>query len=74
MISKLKYAADSCADAPMHVRHRRHPLVDEGQLRDGEKLLACGVFERDAFGPGLDGHDVRGLDRKLCQSQTFLSF
>src|SRR5580700_4409743 len=32
------YAANGRANAPMHVRHGRYPLVDERQLRDVQKL------------------------------------
>jgi hypothetical protein len=53
------HAADCRTDAPVHVRHRRYSLVDEGQLRNVQKLLTRCVFERDALGPGLDGYAVR---------------
>jgi len=32
------------------------PLVDERQLRDVQKLLACRVLKRDTLGPCLDGY------------------
>ena len=55
------HASDGRTDAPMHVRHRRHPLVDERQLRDIQKLLARRVLQRHTLGPGLDGHAVLRL-------------
>ena len=56
------HAAHSSADTPMHVGHRRHPLVDEGQLRNVQKLLTCSIFQRDPLGPGLDRYAVFLLD------------
>src|SRR5882724_9221503 len=47
-------AADSCSDAPVHVRHGRNPLEDEGKLRNVQKLLARLFFQWDALGPGFD--------------------
>ena len=63
---RRNHAADGRAHAPMHVRHGGDPLVDERQLRDVQELLARGVFERDALGPGLDRHAVVGLDYVVC--------
>src|SRR5437016_1706747 len=56
------HAAHSSADTPMHIGHRRHPLVDEGQLRNVQKLLTCSIFQRDSLGPGIDRCVVFGLD------------
>src|ERR1041385_4572331 len=41
--------------------HGRHPLVDERQLCDVHKLLACGVLQWHALAPGLMGTPLSGL-------------
>src|SRR6266700_4649024 len=60
--TRRNHTAHGRADSPMYVRHRRHPLVDERQLRDIQKLLARRVLKRDAVGPGLDGYTVFRLE------------
>src|SRR5260370_20439312 len=54
------HAADSHSDAPMHIRHGRHPLVDERQLLNVQELLARSILHRDALGPSLDRHTLIG--------------
>ena len=49
------HAADGRADAPMHVRHRRHPLVDERQLRDVAQLLVRRRLDGTPFVQALMG-------------------
>ena len=48
------HAADGGALAPVHVGHGRDVTVNEGQPGDIDELLARGVLDRDALGPGLD--------------------
>ena len=56
--ARRNHTANGCTHAPMHVWHGYHPLVDERQLRDIQKLLTCRVLKRDALGPRLDGYTV----------------
>ncbi len=60
-------AADRCTLACMHVRHHRHPLVDERQARHVQHLLACLVLERYALGPGLHRHTVTRVDNVVSR-------
>ena len=53
-------ASHGCTDAGVHVRHRRHVMVDDRQVRQVDELLARGIFEivgEDFYGNGalLDG-------------------
>src|SRR5260370_445947 len=73
--TRRNHAAHRRADAPMHVWHRCHPLKDERQLRDIQKLLTCGVLERNALGPGLDRYALVGLEYVVsCVCHNFVPF
>ena len=54
------HAADRRADALVDVRHRGNPLEDERKVGGINELLAGGLFELDAFGPGFDRHAAIG--------------
>src|SRR5271167_1894565 len=69
------HAAHGCANAPVHIRHGRNPLEDEGQLGHVEELLARGVFQRNALDPGLDRDALLGFESLVghdCNSEYHL--
>src|SRR5262245_3090533 len=56
-------AADGGPDAPVDVRHRRHPAAHARQARHVVQLLRRRVFQADAADPRLDRHAALDLDR-----------
>src|SRR6266446_9381869 len=62
------YAANGRANAPMHIRHGRHPLVDERQLRDVPKLLARSVLKLTSAGERLwrPSHETKSFILTSC--------
>ena len=42
--------------SPMHIRHRRHPLIDERQPRHIAQLLLRHRLNGNAFRPSSDGN------------------
>jgi hypothetical protein len=55
------HAAHGRTDAPMHVRHRRHPLVDEWQLRDVKSCWRAASSSGTPLVQALMGTPLSGL-------------
>src|SRR5262252_3502594 len=75
--TRRNHAANSRTNTPVHVRHRRHPLVDEWQTRHVEQLLLRRILQGHTLGPRLHRNSTLRRDHVvslLSHCLVILSF